>query len=145
MDGDVSKWMRKARAIMKPAGGMRRQRFTGGVLNAEPLHQEAPLRLAEVLLAQGRLGEAIPVLEAAAQRLPEDAEIHRALGDTLHLRGDRNAHDRCLPTSCPVRPDSRGRLVGAWLRAGGARRSRGRGGQLSPLDRTQARSRPGLA
>ncbi len=59
------------------------------VLKADPSHQEATLHLAEVLLAQGRLGEAIPVLEAAAQRLPEDAEIHRALGDTLHMRGDR--------------------------------------------------------
>jgi protein O-GlcNAc transferase len=89
VDGDVSKWMRKALSHYDAGRWDEAAALYRRVLKAEPSHQEAPLRLAEVLLAQGRLAEAIPVLEAAAQRLPEDAEIHRALGDTLHMRGDR--------------------------------------------------------
>ena len=100
MDGDVSKWMREALSQYEAGRWDEAAALYRRVLKADPSRQEAPLRLAEVLLAQGRLAEAIPVLEAAAQRLPEDAEIHRALGDTLHLRGDRTLRDRCLPTSC---------------------------------------------
>ena len=144
MDGDVSEWMSKAQGHYQARRWDAAAAIYRRVLKAEPLHREAPLRLAEVLLAQGRLAEAIPVLEAATQRLPDDAEIHRALADTLHMQGDRtraiDAYRRAVELD-PTHGDAWWGLGCAWRRSKITRPRR----QLSPLDRPPARSRPGLA
>jgi predicted O-linked N-acetylglucosamine transferase (SPINDLY family) len=59
------------------------------VLEAQPAHREAPIRLTEVLEAQGRLGEAITLWEAAIRRSPAAAGLRCALADALHAHGDR--------------------------------------------------------
>jgi protein O-GlcNAc transferase len=89
VDGDVSEWMSKALTHYQARRWDAAAALYRRVLKFEPLHREAPLRLAEVLLAQGRPAKAIQTLEAATHSLPDDAEIHRALADTLHVQGDR--------------------------------------------------------
>lgn len=89
MDGNVSEWMSKAQGHYQARQWDAAAAIYRRVIKTEPLHREAPLRLAEVLLAQGRPRKAIPVLEAATNCLPDDAELHRALADTLQVQGDR--------------------------------------------------------
>jgi protein O-GlcNAc transferase len=89
LGGNVSEWMSKALGHYQARQWDAAAAIYRRVIKTEPLHREAPLRLAEVLLAQGRPRKAIPVLEAATNCLPDDAELHRALADTLQVQGDR--------------------------------------------------------
>ena len=89
MNDDVDDWMSQAREHQRAgrldeAAGLYRR-----VLDSRPAQGEASIRLAEVLEAQGRPGEAIPILEAAIPWSPDPARLYAALADALHAQGDR--------------------------------------------------------
>jgi tetratricopeptide (TPR) repeat protein len=87
---DVTTWMSRAREHER-AGRLDDEaaELYRHIMLAEPAHREAPNRLVQVLEAQGRLGDAVSILEAAIRQSPERATLHGALADALHAQGDR--------------------------------------------------------
>jgi predicted O-linked N-acetylglucosamine transferase (SPINDLY family)/Flp pilus assembly protein TadD len=88
MNGGVDVWIRQARkaqgaGLLDQAAELYRR-----VLEAEPRHVEAPIRLVEVLEAQGRLADVLPILESAIREAPDGAGLRCAWADALHAQGD---------------------------------------------------------
>jgi predicted O-linked N-acetylglucosamine transferase (SPINDLY family) len=110
MTEDIDHWIRQGLEHEHAGGLDEAVALYRRVLEMQPAHREAPFRLIEVLQQQGRISDAILVLEAAVGRCPDAAALHCALADVLHAQADRAGAIAIYRRALAIEPA----LEGAW-------------------------------
>lgn len=70
-----------------------------------PLHGLGWIALGRALKQQGRCGEALPLMQKAAELLPGDANVHNSLGDNLLQQGRLTEAEASLHRALELKPD----------------------------------------